>query len=321
MAEYVLFGMLIVYLFGMEAFLNRRGDMTLTKALSWAGVYIYVAVVFAVYLWFTRGHDTAILFVTAYGLEKALSVDNLMVFTGIFAYYGVKPQFRHKVLHWGLVGAAVFRIILTVVGVQFLNVLGPWAEVIFAVLVSMSIMAILRGSDDTPVDHEGRWYVRWTKRLIRVTDARQLQHKFGGRGVFPVRMPGYLYRTEKQWYVTPLFLCLITIEVSDVMFAMDSVPTVIAVARDPFIIYSAMMLAIMGLRCLYFVLEHYRRILRFLNVSIAVVLAFVAFKLVAHASAGLEIAPLINMALVGAILGGGVIASLTWPGIPSGPEA
>lgn len=311
-----LFGALVVYLFIMDLRLNRGREMTVARAASWSFIYIAFAIGFAGFLWGAQGPEPAKLFLTAYVLEKALSVDNLMVFGMVFAYFGVKPEYRHRVLHWGILGAAAMRLAFVWAGTTALDGFGPWAEGVFAAFIIYAAWKMLMsGGEPAPIDHETRWYSRALKHVWRLYTGADT----GNRFFVPVILPVWagrdqtLLRHSKTWCMTPLFLCLISIEMTDVMFAFDSVPTVIAVARDPFIVYSSMIFAIMGLRAMYFILDAMQRALRYVGPAVGMVLLFVAAKLCIHAVTGRVISPGRSLIIVGTILGLGVALSVLLP--------
>jgi len=274
----------------LRAHRNHK-SITLPDAMAWSMIYIGAALVFAVYLALNEGIGDMTLFLTGYGLEKALSVDNLMVFGSVFAYFGVKPDYHHRILHFGVLGAMVSRLLFVTIGVGALALIGRPMEIVFAAFVAWSALKLAQGGEEGgEVDHSSRWYIRGVKTWLPVTS------QCDGHRFFSLRR------------ATPLFLCLIAIEVTDIMFSFDSVPTVIAVTKSPMLIYSAMVFAILGLRSLYFVLEALKQYLTHLNLAVIGILAFVAFKLAIHGIGGLDISPAVTAGVVFGMLG---IAALT----------
>jgi tellurite resistance protein TerC len=287
--------------------------MTLTRATSWSVMYVVAAFIFAGYIWSHRGPEDAQLFLAAYMLEKVLSVDNLMVFAAIFSYFGIRPQCRHRILRWGIVGAAAMRLAFVCLGTELFAASEKWMGIIFAGLIAYAGYTILNNEPGKEVDHASRWYVRWLQkwrpvytgpgsdehflmRSIALPPARSVWEREHGPGVY--------------WCITPALLCLVAIEVSDVVFAVDSVPVVIAVARDPFIVYSAMIFAILGLRAMYFVLDALQHTLSYMNLAVAMVLFFVACKLLVASFLDIHVPPLWSLGAVLATLGAGVLASI-----------
>jgi tellurite resistance protein TerC len=296
--------MFTVALFALVVFIAVKLDLnahrddvpiTLRDAAKWSLVYVGISLAFAAYLGIVRGGHAASLFLTGYVMEKALSVDNLMVFGAVFAYFGIQPGFQHRILHYGIIGAVLFRLIFVVIGTGALALIGRPVELVFGSFVAWSAWKMLTAGDDgnEEVDHASRWYIKWTKHFIPVA-ADASQNRF--------------FNAARM--ATPLFLCLIAVEITDVMFSFDSVPAVISVTRDPLLVYSAMIFAILGLRSMYFVLEALKRYLAHLGKAVSLVLVFVAGKLFLHSLAGIEIDPFVSLMVVLATLTGGVLSSL-----------
>lgn len=309
----VIFILLAAGLLFLDLFAHRQDrTIPLGHAVSWSVLYVVAALGFAGVVYVHRGPGDASLFLTAYTLEKVLSVDNLMVFSAVFAYFGVHPKFQHRVLYWGILGAVVMRLIFVLAGTSLLAWLGRPIELLFAVLVGWSAVAVMKGAEGgDEVDHESRWYIRWTRRVIPVVTLAP-PRAFFCRAINP-HWNGWNERFEAgrpYWAVTPLFLCLVAIEMTDVMFAFDSVPVVIAVAQDPVIVYSAMIFAILGLRSLYFVLEALRRFLKHLDKAVGVILILIAGKLAASAIWDFHVDPVHSLWVTLGLLGTGVVASL-----------
>lgn len=252
----------------------------LKEASLWSLLYIGVAFTFDVFLYWRHGPQAAVLFLTGYMLEKILSVDNLMVFTAVFAYFQVRPEDQHKILHYGIVGAIIFRLIFVLIGTTSLWIFGRPMECIFGLLVAYTAYKMVRGGDDD-LDLENRW------------DTKLIQAKFPKWGKF--------------------MLCLVAIELTDLMFSFDSVPTVIAVTHDPVIVYTSMVFAILGLRSLYFVLAALQRYLTYMNLAVSVVLAFIAVKLTMHALFKLDTSAIMSLLVILTVLSTGVLASVLFP--------
>lgn len=277
----------------------HRGNPTVTlgDAARWSLIYVSAALLFAVFVALRSGLTHASLFLTGYVIEKALSVDNLMVFAAVFAYFGIPSNFQHRILHYGIVGAVVFRLVFVAIGATALGLLGRPVELVFGIFVAWSVVKMLKSGDEFgEVDHSNRWYIKWTKRVFPVTaDA--------SNNVF----------FNKARQATPILLCAVAIEITDVMFSFDSVPAVISVTRNPVLIYSAMIFAILGLRSMYFVLEAMKRHLVYLGNAVLAVLCFVALKLMLHALLGINVDPFASLAFVIGALGCGVVLSIVAP--------
>ncbi|WP_104641161.1 TerC/Alx family metal homeostasis membrane protein [Helicobacter bizzozeronii] len=305
--------------------------ITLKSAALWSLFWVGVALLFALYLLVHDGKTNASLFLTGYVLEKALSVDNLFVMMAIFAWFKVPDIYRHRVLYYGILGAIIFRLIFVLIGAGLLH-LSAYVEIAFGLLVGYSCVVMIQNQNKEGDDSED----------YSEHPAYKLVYKF-----FPVypKLVGHDFFVGKERLevleknldakdvdslhhqsafskakiiATPLFLCLAVIELSDVMFAFDSVPAVIAVSKEPLIIYSAMMFAILGLRSLYFVLEVLKGYLVYLEKSVIVVLAFISLKLILDATShlfgfGLQISPTLSLYIVLGVLGAGVLLSLFKP--------
>ncbi len=245
--------------------LHRRGKVgTFRQALGWSAMYVALAGVFAIILYFWQGHQTALEFVTGYVLEVSLSVDNLFLFLVIFNYFAVAEQHQHRVLFWGVLGALVMRGIFIGAGVGLISRF-HWVLYIFGGLLIVSgIRFLVMG--EHKVDPGRNPLVRALRQLIPVTDDYH-----GGK--FFVR--------GSRLYATPLLVVLLVIETTDVLFAVDSIPAVLAVTLNAFIVYTSNTFAILGLRSMYFAVAGLIKVFRFLHYGLALVLIFVGLKMLA----------------------------------------
>ena len=334
------FVVLSVGAIAIDLFAHRSDQpMSLKSAALWSVFWIAVSLAFGGYLWFHHGSETASLFITGYALEKVLSVDNLFVMMAIFAWFKVPEGYRHRVLYWGIIGAIVFRMVFVAIGTGLLA-LGPYVELVFAAVVGWTGIIMLRRDEEEEAneDYSEHLAYRWVHRFFPVWP-RLYGHNFFLHGHelteacrqnpdVRLESAGEDLKHPEQNHpqpakkgalvATPLFLCLAIIEISDVMFAFDSVPAVIAVSKEPLIVYSAMMFAILGLRPMYFVLEALRGYLVHLEKAVVALLFFIAAKLALSASAhlfqhGYEISPNASLAVVLAVLALGVAASFVFP--------
>ena len=310
-----LFVVVTTFLLWLDLYAHKSHKaIPLKDAALWSSFYIVAAIVFAAYLGQFHGTEAASLFLTGYTLEKVLAVDNLIVFAAIFAYFKIPDEYQHRILHWGIIGAVVFRLIFVAIGTGSLMLFGPVVELVFAFIVAWTALALwnsLGNDEDDDVDYGDLAPVRWAKKIWLVAP------EMDGRFFVPVVMNTGIYRA-----VTPAFLCLIAIEISDILFAFDSVPAVIAVTQDPFLVYSAMIFAILGLRSLYFVMSALMRYLVHLEKAVVAVLFFIAAKLALHSitwfgvswgllplEEALKIPANISLIIVLSTLSAGVIAS------------
>lgn len=312
---------------------SHRADkpISLRDASLWSVFWIAISLAFAGYLYYEHGSAVASLFITGYALEKVLSVDNLFLFMAIFSWFAVPDAYRHRVLYWGIIGAIVFRLIFVAIGTSLLA-FGPWVEIVFAAVVAWTAVAMLKGGgdDDAIEDYSGHIAYRAVQRLMPVWP-KLYGHNFFVTGkevdaeLAKPENSGLQLARKGKLFATPLLLCLAVVEVSDVMFAFDSVPAVIAVSREPLIVYSAMIFAILGLRTMYFVLEALKRYLVHLEKAVVAILFFISLKLVLNATdhlfhTGVTIHPNTSLVIVLAVLGMGVAASFIWPEKPEEAE-
>ncbi|MDC9615634.1 TerC/Alx family metal homeostasis membrane protein [Xenorhabdus khoisanae] len=311
----------------IDLFMHRHDKpISLRSAALWSVFWIAIAFVFAGFLYVHHGAETASLFVTGYALEKVLSVDNLFVIMAIFSWFAVPDRYRHRVLYWGIIGAIVFRGIFVAIGTSLLA-LGPWVEIVFAVIVGWTAVMMLKSGDDGDEieDYSQHLAYRMVKRFFPIWPKLRghafmlNQKEVDAELAKPENADVKVGRTGKAaLYATPLMLCLAVVELSDVMFAFDSVPAVIAVSREPLIVYSAMMFAILGLRTLYFVLEALKKYLVHLEKAVIVLLFFIATKLGLNASEhifhhGYSISATTSLLVVIGVLTAGILASLLFP--------
>ena len=257
----------------------------------------------------------------------------------IFAWFKVPEGYRHRVLYWGIIGAIVFRMVFVAIGTGLLA-LGPYVELVFALIVGWTAVMMLKAGDDEEEneDYSDHLAYRWVHRFFPVwprlfghnffLNAKELEEARSAHPDVHLELAGEdVKHPEKShphqmkkgaWVATPLFLCLAVIEISDVMFAFDSVPAVIAVSKEPLIVYSAMMFAILGLRTMYFVLEALKGYLVHLEKAVIVLLFFIAAKLGLAASehifgVGYEISPNASLLVVIVVLALGIVASFVFP--------
>lgn len=322
----IVFIALAIGAIAIDLFMHRSDKaITLKNAIFWSLFWVVIAMVFAVFLYLHHGSEVASLFITGYVLEKVLSVDNLFLMMAIFSWFSVPNHYRHRILYWGVIGAIVFRGIFVAIGTGLLS-LGPYVELIFAFVVAWSAVMMLKQRDDDEIDDYSqhlayrlvkRFFPIWPKIsgnafLLTQKEVDFELSKPENQNIKVGRVP------KAAYYATPLMLCVAIIELSDVMFAFDSVPAIIAVSREPLIVYSAMMFAILGLRTLYFVLEALKQYLVYLEKAVIVLLFFVAGKLALNATDhlwhhGYTISTNISLWVILAVLAIGVLASVIFP--------
>ena len=290
------FNLFVLVMLALDIGLHRRrSTMSFRQAVGWTVFWILLAAGFAglVYLW--HGHGAMLQFVTGYVVEESLSVDNLFVFLILFRYFRVPSDSQHKVLIWGVLGALVMRLIFILIGVSLLKRF-EFIIYIFGAILIYSGIGLLRSSEPD-VDPEKNLVLRIFRRFFPITE------NFEGKNFF-VRRSG-------DWMATPLFLSLLVVETTDLIFAVDSIPAILAISRDAFIVYTSNVFAVLGLRSLYFALEHFFGMFRFLHYGLSVILMLIGVKmLISH----FYEAPLgITLGVVIGILALSVGNSLIWP--------
>jgi tellurite resistance protein TerC len=286
---------LAVLLLDLGLFHRKARVMRVREALGWSLFWILLAAGFAVLVYFWRGHADALAFTTGYLIEESLSVDNLFVFLLVFEYFRVPPEQRYKVLFWGILGALVMRLAFILAGVAVLQRF-QWLLYVFGAIVIYSGFRLLL-EEERQVEPEKNPLLRLFRRFFPVSSEYHHGHFF--------------VREQQRRLATPLFLVLLVVETTDLIFAVDSIPAVLAVSRDPFIVYTSNVFAILGLRSLYFALAGMMGIFRFLNTGVAIILVFVGAKMVA--SHWYELPNWATLAMIVATLAGSIGASLLWP--------
>jgi len=259
------FGSIIAVMFVLDLFVfNRKShEIKFREALSWTIVWVSLAMAFNAGVWYFMGPAKALEFFTGYLIEESLSVDNLFVFIMIFSYFRVSRAQQPKILKWGIIGALVMRGIFILVGIELIERF-HWMVYIFGAILVYTGIKMAFGGDDK-VEPEKNPLVRLVRRFVPIT-------KRARGDKFFIRRNGILA-------ATPLFLTLIVVESSDVIFAVDSIPAVLAVTHDPFIVYSSNVFAIMGLRSLYYLLAHVMEMFAYLKLGVSFILAFVGAKM------------------------------------------
>lgn len=327
-AETVLvFVALSVGAIAIDLFMHRHDKpISLKSAALWSVFWVMVAMVFASFLYVHHGAEAASLFITGYALEKVLSVDNLFVMMAIFSWFAIPDRFRHRVLYWGIIGAIVFRGIFVAIGTGLLS-LGPYVEVVFALIVAWTAVMMLKSKDESDEiqDYSQHLAYRLVKRFFPIwpklkghaflLNQQEVDEELAKPENRDVAIGG---GAKAARYATPLLLCVAVVELSDVMFAFDSVPAIIAVSREPLIVYSAMMFAILGLRTLYFVLEALKQYLVHLEKAIILLLFFIAAKLGLNATDhiwhhGYSLSATTSLYVVLSVLALGILASVLFP--------
>jgi len=286
---------------------REAAELSVRQALSWTAVWVSVAFSFTFviyglyeYRWFdfepwlgtTSGWDAVVQFVTGYLLEWSLSVDNIFVIALIFAYLKIPTLYQYRVLFWGIVGAIVLRGLMIAAGTTLLQHF-DWMFYVFGAILLLSALRMLRNGEDAH-DVGNSFPARLVRRFVPVTPELE-------RARFFVRREGRLF-------ATPLFVALVMVELTDVVFAVDSIPAILAVTRDPFLVFSSNAFAILGLRSLYFAVAGLMAMFRYLRYSLVLILAFVGMKMLLVST--YHVSNLVSLAIILGTLGAGVLASI-----------
>jgi tellurite resistance protein TerC len=296
---WILFNVFVAAMLALDlGILNRRSHhVGFREALAWSAVWITLAVAFAVLVFFWHGRTDALQFVTGYVIELSLSVDNLFVFLVIFRYFKVPDQHQHKVLFWGILGALIMRIVFILAGVGLIRRFS-WITYIFGLMLVYSGIKLLR-QGEAEIHPEKNPVLLLFRRILPVT-----KEYVGGQ---------FFTRTDRL-YATPLFVVLLVVETSDLLFAVDSIPAVLAITLNTFIVYTSNVFAILGLRSMYFALAGVMDLFHYLHYGLSVVLIFIGLKMLG--SHYVKIPTEWALAIVLLVLGVSVAASLINPRKP-----
>ncbi|MFN0007187.1 MAG: TerC family protein [Planctomycetota bacterium] len=293
----LLWGGFFVFVLSMLAldlgvFHRKAHSISLKEAAIWSAVWVGLAALFALGVHVGYGPERALEFTTGYVIEKVLSVDNIFVFVVIFSYFAVPNALQHRVLFWGILGALIMRAIFIVVGGAFLAKF-HWAIYVFgAILVLTGIkLLVQRNANYDPASNP---VVKLFRRFFPVSE------EFDGAKFFT--------RQGARLVATPLFLALLVVEATDVVFAVDSIPAIFAITKDPFIVFTSNIFAILGLRSLYFLLAGVVDKFRYLKLGLAFVLVFVGSKMIATDI--IKVPVVVSLCIIAGILGAAIVGSL-----------
>ncbi len=274
-------------------FHRKSHQLGFREALAWTGLWVTLSCLFGGWIWHSQGSEKAVEFFTGYLIEISLSADNVFIFALIFSSFAVPAQYQHKVLFWGIISALVLRLGMILAGAALLAAF-HWIIYVFALLLIATAVKMLidKPSELHPEAHP---LVRWFRRVIPCV------HDYEG--------DRFLVKRGNSWLATPLLVVLFCVEISDVIFAVDSIPAIFAVTEDPFIVFTSNVCAILGLRSLYFVLAGVMDRFIYLKTGLAFVLAFVGGKMLLSHSEW-KIDSLHSLGVIGTILAVAVLASL-----------
>ena len=288
------FFILVMLVLDLKVFHRKPHEIKIKEALGWSAFWIALALIFNVGVYYWMGSQAGLEFLTGYLIEKSLSIDNIFVFLLVFSYFKVPALHQHKILFWGILGALVFRAIFIFTGVALINQF-HWIIYVFgAFLIVTGIKLALEKNKE--IHPEKNLFLRLFARLMPISkkyDGSKFFTKEGGRRV-----------------ATPLFVVLLVIESTDVIFAVDSIPAILAITQDPFIVYTSNAFAILGLRALYFALESLMVLFHHLHYGLSAILVFVGSKMLLVDV--YKIPTGIALGVVGGILALSIILSLIY---------
>lgn len=255
---------LIMLALDLGVFHRKIHEVSLKEALTWTFVWVFLAMVFNVIIYFWRGQQQALEFFTGYLVEKALSIDNIFVFIMIFSYFHIPSKYQHKVLFWGIIGALIMRVIFIFAGVALIEKF-HFTIYIFGALLLFTGYKMF-SHNNSKIDPDKNPSIRFFKKFMPVTPE--------------LHDDKFFVKLDGRRFATPLFLVLILIETTDLIFAVDSIPAILAITQDHFIVYTSNVFAILGLRSLYFALAGVVHRFWLLSYGLAIVLIFVGIKMV-----------------------------------------
>ena len=254
---------LVMFVIDLGLFSRKSHEIKFREALTWTLVWVSLALAFNVWIYFEMGSQKALEFFTGYLIEQSLSVDNLFVFIMIFSYFHITKTHQPKILKWGIIGALVMRAIFIMTGIELIERF-HWIIYVFGGILVVTGFKMAFGGDDH-IEPEKNFLVRLVRRFMPITKR--------------IRDDRFFIKKGGITAATPLFLTLVMVESSDLIFAVDSIPAVLAVSRDPFIVYTSNVFAIMGLRSLYYLLSNVMEMFVYLKLGVSIILVYVGVKM------------------------------------------
>lgn len=297
---WILFTVIVLFMLALDlgVFHRKIHVVGMKEAIFWSVLWTVIALVFNAGIYFAKGKEPAYAFLSAYILERMLSFDNLFVFLLVFNYFHMPDVYHHRILFWGIIGALVMRAVFIASGIALLHYF-HWIIYVFGAVLLVTGLK-LAFQKDQEIHPEKNILLKLFKRLMPVADSYE-----SGK---------FLLKRDGKLFATPLLIVLIVIESTDVVFAVDSIPAVLAISTDPFIVYTSNVFAILGLRALYFVLEGLMRLFHHLHYGLSIILVLIGMKMLAadfvHVSSALILALIMSVLVVS------VLASLIWPEKP-----
>jgi tellurite resistance protein TerC len=285
----------VFLLIDLVVFNRKAHEIKIKEAALWSIFWVSIAIAFGFSLRHFFGNDVFYKYLTAYIVEQSLSVDNLFVFLVIFSYYKVNPKYQHRVLFIGILGTMILRALFIIGGLKLLHQF-HWLMYFFGAFLIYTGFKLLFDSEKE-VDPEKNPFIAFLRKFLPLTNKFQKEKLF--------------VKERGRYLATPMFIVMLVLVITDVMFAFDSIPAVLAITSDPFIAFTSNMMAVMGLRSMFFVIEGLIKIFHYINYGLAVILSFIGVKLLVadwfHIGVGL------TLGVIGGVLTLSIAASLIWP--------
>lgn len=290
---WIVFNIFILIMLALDlGIFNRKPhEIRFKEALIFSVIWIFLALLFNLFVWYEFGKTKAVEYLTGYIIEKSLSIDNIFVFVLLFSAFNVPPSYQHKVLFWGVIGALLFRALFIFAGVALIERF-HWIIYMFGIFLIYTGIKIAR-EKGTKINIQDNRFLKLIRKFIPFTSEYQGSKFFVKKG---------------KTYATPLFMVLILIEFTDLIFAVDSIPAILAITSDPFIVYTSNVFAIMGLRSLYFALASSLKFFIYLHYGLALILVFVGIKMVG--SDLFKLNPFVSLIIIAFILTVSIVASV-----------
>ncbi|HCU11273.1 MAG TPA: hypothetical protein DGB72_04010 [Gemmatimonadetes bacterium] len=297
------FNVVVLGILGLDlGVLHRKSEkVSLKEAAIWSGVWVALSLCFAFAIYLAMGRESGLEFLTGYLIEYALSVDNIFVFVLIFSYFSVPEKYQHRVLFWGIIGALLLRGVMIVAGSALVTRFA-WTLYIFGAFLVFTGLRMALQKDGAAYNPARDPILRLARKLVPVTPDYRGDKFF----VHEADATG-----RKRYFATPLFIVLVIVDTTDIIFATDSIPAIFAVTRDPFIVYTSNICAVLGLRALYFLLANVVDKFVYLKLGLSVVLVFIGAKMLLEAFIHIPIVAALGV--VGVVLGTSIVASMKWP--------
>lgn len=304
-----LLGFFIILALDLGVFNRKPHRVTMGEALRWSIVWVSLSLAFNGYVYAAFGQEKALEFMSAYFIEEALSVDNIFVFVVLFRYMRIPPEYLHRVLFAGILGALLLRGVFIGAGLALIEMF-RWSLYLFGAFLLLTGLRLLfvSGGEEAPAAEGGEQKDNWVKRMVE--KYLRVTKEFDGPRFFTLK--------DGRRFATPLFVTLIMVETADVVFALDSIPAIFGITTDPFIVFTSNMCAVMGLRSMFFLLENVIDRFHLLKYGLGLVLSFVGTKMILGMGLGswlpaYHIPVTVSLAVVAGLIGGSVTLSLLFP--------